>query len=50
MSEVEIKLLQAEYDINSDVELPLTDEEKGEWRQNQKAHGERVQKHLLNQQ
>jgi len=32
------------------VELPLTDEEKGEWRQNQKAHGEWVQKHLLNQQ
>ena len=50
LSEVEIKLLQAEYDINSDLELPLTDKEKGEWRQNQKAHGERVQTHLLNQQ
>jgi hypothetical protein len=27
LSEVEIKLLQAEYNIKADVELPLTDEE-----------------------
>jgi hypothetical protein len=50
LSEVEIKLLQTEYNIKADVELPLTDEEKGEWRQRQKAHGEQAQKHLLNQQ
>ena len=50
LSEVEIKLLQAKYIIKADVELPLTDEEKGKWRQSQKAHGKQAQKHLLNQQ
>ena len=50
LSEVESKTLRAEYDLNNDVELPLTEEEKGEWRQNQKAFSERVTKHLLNQQ
>ncbi len=32
------------------MELPLTEEEKGGWRLNQKAYGERVTKHILNQQ
>ena len=50
LSEVEIKVLQAEYDLKADVELPLLEEEKAEWRQQQKAYGERVQKHILNQQ
>ena len=50
LSEVENKILRAEYDVNTDVELPLTEEEKGEWRQNQKANGERANKHMLNQQ
>ena len=51
LSEVEIKVLQAEYDLKDDVaELPLSEEEKAEWRQQQKAYGERVQKHILNQQ
>ena len=49
LSEVENKILRAEYDVNTDVELPLTEEEKGEWRQNQKANGERANKHMLNQ-
>jgi hypothetical protein len=31
LSEVEIKILRAEYDLATDVELPLTEEEKGEW-------------------
>ena len=50
LSEVEIKILRAEYETTIEVELPLTEEEKGEWRQNQKAYGERVNKHILNQQ
>jgi hypothetical protein len=32
------------------VRVPLTKEEKGEWKTNEKSYGERVQKHLLNQQ
>ena len=50
MCEVEIKVLQAEYDLKTDVELPLSEEEKAEWRQQQKANGERVQKHILKEQ
>jgi hypothetical protein len=50
LSEVKSKTLRTEYDLNTEVELALTEEEKGEWRQNQKAYGERVTKHLLNQQ
>ncbi len=50
LSEVEIKILRAKYDEAADIELPLTEEEKGEWRQNQKAYADRVNKHLLNQQ
>jgi hypothetical protein len=48
LSEVEIKVLQAEYDLKAVVELPLSEKEKAEWRQQQKAYGERVQKHMLN--
>ena len=40
-SEVENKILQANYDLQSTIELPLTEEEKGEWRQSQKACGTR---------
>jgi hypothetical protein len=47
---VEIKILRAEYDLATDVELPLTEEEKGEWWNNQKAYAERINKHLLNRQ
>ncbi len=50
LSEVDIKILRANYDTSTDVELPLTEEEKGEWRQSQKAYGDRVAKHILNQQ
>ncbi len=49
LSEIENKILRAEYDLHNDVELPLTEEEKGESRQSQKAYSERVTKHLLNQ-
>ena len=49
-SEIENKVLRINYDLQSNIELPLTEEEKGEWRQNQKACGERATKHLLNQQ
>jgi len=50
VSQLQVKLLRAQYDASSDIELPLTEEEKGEWRQSQKAYADRVQKHLLNQQ
>jgi hypothetical protein len=50
LSEVQNNILRAEYDLNADVELPLTEEEKGEWRQQQKAYAERVTKHIVNQQ
>ena len=49
-SEIENKVLRVTYDLQSDIELPLTEEEKGEWRQNQKTCSERATKHLLNQQ
>ena len=32
------------------VKVPLIKDEKGEWKTNEKAYGEHVQKHLLNQQ
>ena len=50
LSEVENEILRSEYSANSEVELPLTEEEKGEWRQSQKAYGDRCAKHILNQQ
>jgi hypothetical protein len=50
ISEVKNDILRAEYEINAEVELPLTEEEKGEWRQSQKAYGDRCTKHILNQQ
>ncbi len=50
MSDVQIKILRAEYKMNADVELPLSEKEKGKWRNSQKAYTERVNKHILNQQ
>ena len=44
------QILEVEYDIKIEVKVPLTKEEKGEWKTNKKAYGERLQKHLLNQQ
>ncbi len=40
LSEVENNILPAEYSSNAEVELPLTEEEKGEWGQSQKAYGD----------
>jgi hypothetical protein len=50
LSEVKIQILKAEYDADAKIELPLSEEVKGEWRQNQKAYGDRVQKHIVHQQ
>ena len=50
LSEINNRIIRINYDINSNIELPLTEEEKGEWRQTQKACGERQTKHLSNQQ
>jgi hypothetical protein len=49
MFNVDNKIIQVKYDISVNVRVPLTEEEKGEWKTNEKAYGERVQKHLLNQ-
>ena len=48
LSDVQIKILRAEYEMNADIELPLLEEEKEEWRNSQKAYAERVNKHILN--
>ena len=36
--------------MSVNVKVPLKEEEKGEWRTKEKSYGDRVQKHLLNQQ
>ncbi len=50
LAEVENSIIRAKYDINTEVEIPLNEEEKGEWRQSQKAYGDRCAKHISNQQ
>ena len=50
MSDLDNEILQAQYDLGDEVKVPLTEEEKGKWRQKEKAYGERVTKHGLNQQ
>ncbi len=32
--------------IRADIDLPMTEEEKAEWRRNQKVSSERAAKHL----
>ena len=44
------QIMEVEYKIKIDIKVPLTKEEKGEWKTSKKAYGEHVQKHLLNQQ
>ena len=50
MFDIDNEIIQVEYDIKINVKVPLTEEEKGDWKTSKKAYGERVQKHLLNQQ
>jgi hypothetical protein len=50
MFDIDNEIMEVKYDTNIDVKVPLTKKEKGEWKTNKKAYGERVQKHLLNQQ
>jgi hypothetical protein len=50
MFDVDNEILQAEYDNTMDIKVPLNDEEKGESKLQEKAYGDRVQKHILNQQ
>ena len=50
MLDLENEILQAQYDLDDEVKVPLTEEEKGKWRQKEKAYRERVTKHGLNQQ
>ena len=49
-SDIENKIMKVDYDIASDVEVPLSKEEKGEWRQEQKTCGDRATKHVQHQQ
>jgi hypothetical protein len=49
-SDIENKIMKVDYDLASDVEVPLSEEEKGEWRQEQKACGDRATKHVQHQQ
>ena len=44
------EIIQVENGMSVAVKVPLTKEEKGEWKTNEKAYGEHVQKQLLNQQ
>ena len=50
MVDLDNDIAQVEYDISVEVRVPLTEEERGEWKTNEKAYGERVHKHMLNQQ
>ena len=50
LAEVENDIRKTEYEIDSEVEIPMTEEEKGEWRQSMKAYGDRCTKHVQNQQ
>ena len=50
MFNVDNKIIQVKYDMSVNVKVPLTEEEKGEWRKSKKTYGEHVQKHMLNQQ
>jgi hypothetical protein len=49
-SEITNKILHVEYNLNADVEVPLSEEEKAAWRHEQKTCRERDTRHLLNQQ
>lgn len=44
------EILHAVYNLNTTVQVLLTEEEKGEWQQKEKAYGERVNKRILYQQ
>ena len=50
MFDIDNEILQIVYDQGVDIKVPLDDEEKGEWRLNEKTYGDRVNKHTLNQQ
>ena len=50
MFDIDNEIIQVKYNITVDVRGPLTKEEKEEWKTNEKAYGECVQKHLLDQQ
>ena len=50
MFDIDNEIMEVKYDTNIDVKVPLTKEEKGEWKTNEKSYNERVQKHFLNQQ
>ena len=50
LTDLDNKILRAAYDLSVEIDLPMTDKEKAEWRLNQKMAGERASKHLLDQQ
>ena len=50
LTELDNNILKVDYDRTADINLPMTDEEKAEWRMSQKLAEERASKHLVNQQ
>ena len=50
MFDLDNEILQLQYEQGMEVKVPLGDEEKGEWKQNEKVCGDRAAKHILNQQ
>ena len=40
MSDLYNEILQTQYNLGDEVKVPLNEEEKGEWRQQEKAYGE----------
>ncbi|MGL6130279.1 MAG: hypothetical protein ACRCZ9_01525, partial [Fusobacteriaceae bacterium] len=44
------EIIMAEYNNSIAIKVPLTEDEKGEWRINEKAYSERLNKHITNQQ
>ena len=46
LTELDNKILRADYDQRADIDLPMTEEENAEWRRNQKVSSERAAKHL----
>jgi hypothetical protein len=50
MYDIENEILQVEYEMGLEIKVPLDEEEKGLWKQRERAYGERVSRHIVNQQ
>jgi len=50
MYDIDNEILQLEYEAGLEIKVPLDEEEKGLWKQRERAYGERVSRHIVNQQ